>query len=54
MRPILVMAGLGYLCIAIVIGIHGVITEPDGSGDRDAIRLEVIDRALRWPVTIFN
>ena len=47
MRPILVIAGLGYLCIVVVIGIHGVITG-------DAGPLEVIDHAARWPLTIFN
>jgi len=54
MRRILVVAGLGYLCIAFIIGIHGFVTQPDGSGDGDSISFEVIDRAIRWPVRIFR
>jgi hypothetical protein len=54
MRRILVIAGLGYLCIAFIIGIHGVVTQPKGSDDGDSISLELIDRAIRWPVRIFH
>ena len=54
MRRILVIAGLGYLSIAFIIGIHGVITQPKGSGDGDTISFELIDRAVRWPVRIFH
>jgi hypothetical protein len=54
MRRFLVIAGLGYLCVAVIIGIHGVVFEPEGSGDRDSISLDLIDRAVRWPVRIFD
>jgi hypothetical protein len=52
MRRLLVVAGLGYLSIAIIIGIHDVIVQPNG--DRDAVSFELIDRAARWPITIFD
>jgi hypothetical protein len=54
MRRILVMAGLGYLCIAVVFGIHAVIVQRDEPGDGSSISLDILDRAIRWPVRILD
>lgn len=54
MRRMLVVAGLGYLCISVIVGIHAVIVQTEGGGDQDTISLDVLDRAFRWPVRIFD
>jgi hypothetical protein len=54
MRRLLAMFSLGYLCIALIFGIHAVIVEPDGPSDGASLSLDIIDRAIRWPVRIFD
>ena len=54
MRRILVFSCLAYMSVAIVIAIHAIIIENDGKQDNDVISHEILDRAFRWPIRIFE
>jgi len=54
MRRILVVSCLLYMSVAVVVGIHAIVTENDGASDDEAISLEVIDRAILWPLRLFD
>lgn len=54
MRRILVVSCLGYMSVAVIVGIHAIIVESDGTKDQAVISHDVLDRAVRWPIRIFE
>lgn len=54
MRRFLVVTCLTYMSIAVIVGFYSIITQPDGGADDTVISYEVLDRAIRWPIRLFE
>ena len=53
MRRILVVCSLIYMSVSVVVGIHAVIMQ-DRKQDDDIISHEILDRAILWPLRLFE
>ncbi|MDH3235377.1 MAG: hypothetical protein OEQ29_17795 [Alphaproteobacteria bacterium] len=54
MRRILVVSCLVYMSVAVVVGIHAIFVESNGKQDQSVISHDVLDRAILWPLRIFD
>jgi len=53
MRRILVVCSLIYMSVSVVVAIHAVIMQ-DRKQDADIISHEILDRAILWPLRLFE
>jgi hypothetical protein len=54
MRRFLVVSCLVYMSVAVIVAIHAIVVEGNGGRDQDAISYDILDRAIRWPIRLFE
>ncbi len=54
MRRVLVVSCLVYMSVAVIVAIHAIVVEGNGGRDQDVISHDILDRAIRWPIRIFE
>ncbi len=54
MLRVLIVLCLIYTSVAVGHAIHAIVVESNGSRDQETISQDILDRAIRWPIRIFQ